>query len=47
VIRQRACISGLVVACLATAAIADPLIVNGPSYVLDGDIVVVAGVMSA
>jgi endonuclease YncB( thermonuclease family) len=41
VIRQRACTLGLVLACLATAATADPLVVSGPAIVLDADTVIV------
>ena len=40
-IRQRACTLGLVLACLATAATADPLVVSGPAIVLDADTVIV------
>ena len=40
-IRQRACTLGLVHACLATAATADPLVVSGPAIVLDADTVIV------
>ena len=40
-IRQRACTLGLVLACLATAATADPLVVSGLAIVLDADTVIV------
>ena len=40
-IRQRAGTLGLAIAWLATAAMADPLVISGPSRVIDGDTVVV------
>ena len=41
VIRQRACISSVAIACLTTVAAADPLTVSGPARVIDGDTVIV------
>ena len=43
-IRLRACTLSLALACLATAATAEPLSVSGPAHVIDGDTVDVEGV---
>ena len=43
-IRQSAYTLSFAIACLATAAMADPLTVSGHAHVVDGDTVDVAGV---